>query len=51
MLRSLGAGGALPSVNTLNEYWADGIETDGLPEGDRWSIWDQTENLVPNDGP
>ena len=23
--------------------------TDGLPEGDRWSTWDQTEILVPND--
>jgi hypothetical protein len=23
--------------------------TDGLPEGDRWSTWDQTENLVSND--
>ena len=22
--------------------------TDGLPEGDRWSTWDQTENLVSN---
>ena len=22
--------------------------TDGLPEGDRWSTWDQTEILVPN---
>lgn len=22
--------------------------TDGLPEGDRWSTWDQSENLVPN---
>ena len=24
-------------------------ETDGLPEGDRWSTWDQTEVLVPNE--
>jgi hypothetical protein len=23
--------------------------TDGLPEGDRWSTWDQTQNLVPSD--
>jgi hypothetical protein len=23
--------------------------TDGLPEGDRWSTWDQTENPIPND--
>ena len=23
--------------------------TDGLPEGDRWSTWDQTQNLVSND--
>jgi len=23
---------------------------DGLPEGDRWSTWDQTQNPVPNDG-
>jgi hypothetical protein len=25
-----------------------GDATDGLPDGDRWSTWDQTENLVPN---
>ena len=24
-------------------------DTDGLPEGDRWSTWDQTQNPVPND--
>ena len=24
-------------------------QTDGLPEGDRWSTWDQTKNLIPND--
>jgi len=24
--------------------------TDGLPEGDRWSTWDQTENLISNAG-
>jgi RIO kinase 1 len=24
-------------------------QTDGLPEGDRWSTWDQTENLIPDD--
>jgi hypothetical protein len=24
--------------------------TDGLPEGDRWSTWDQTKNRVSNDG-
>jgi hypothetical protein len=24
--------------------------TDRLSEGDRWSTWDQTENLVTNDG-
>jgi hypothetical protein len=23
--------------------------TDGLPEGDRWSTWDQPQNLIPND--
>jgi hypothetical protein len=23
--------------------------TDGLPEGDRWSTWDQTQILNPND--
>jgi len=22
-------------------------EVDGLPEGDRWSTWDQTENPIP----
>ena len=22
--------------------------TDGLPEGDRWSTWDQSEILIPN---
>ena len=22
---------------------------DGLPDGDRWPTWDQTENLDPND--
>ena len=25
-----------------------GDATDGLPEGDRWSTWDQTETPVPN---
>jgi hypothetical protein len=25
----------------------DGI--DGLPEGDRWSTWDQTQMLISND--
>ena len=24
-------------------------ETEGLPEGARWSTWDQTENPYPND--
>ena len=24
-------------------------DTDGLPEGDRWSTWDQTEMLISND--
>ena len=24
-------------------------ETDGLPDGDRWSMWDQTEMLISND--
>ena len=24
-------------------------DTDGLPEGDRWSTWDHSENLIPND--
>jgi RIO kinase 1 len=24
-------------------------DTDGLPEGDRWSTWDQTQNLILND--
>ena len=33
---------ALPSIEQFDA-------TDGLPEGDRWSTWDQTENLIPND--
>ena len=33
---------SLPPVEAIDA-------TDGLPEGGRWSIWDQTETLVPND--
>ena len=32
---------ALPSIEKFDA-------TDGLPEGDRWSTWDQTKNLVTN---
>jgi hypothetical protein len=32
---------ALPSIEQFDA-------TDGLPQIDRWSIWDQSENLVPN---
>jgi hypothetical protein len=35
---------ALPSIEEFDA-------TDGLPEDDRWSTWDQTENLVLNDVP
>jgi hypothetical protein len=33
---------ALPSIETFDA-------TDGLPEGDRWSTWDQTEIVIPNE--
>ena len=33
---------ALPSIEQFDA-------TDGLPEGDRWSTWDQTETPNPND--
>ena len=33
---------ALPPIESFDA-------TDGLPEGDRWTTWDQTENLIPND--
>ena len=34
---------ALPPIEVFDA-------TDGLPEGDRWSTWDQTDDLVPNVG-
>jgi len=35
---------ALPPIEVFDA-------TDGLSEGDRWSTWDQTENLVSNGMP
>ena len=35
---------ALPSIEQFDA-------TDGLPEGDRWSTWDQSKNLVSNGMP
>jgi hypothetical protein len=34
---------ALPSLEKFDA-------TDGLADGDRWSTWDQTENLISNAG-
>jgi len=34
----------LPSIEEFDT-------TDGLPEGDRWSTWDQTEMFISNDLP
>jgi hypothetical protein len=33
---------SLPSIEVFDA-------TDGLPEGDRWSTWDQTETFISND--
>ncbi|HEX9040453.1 MAG TPA: hypothetical protein VF838_05425 [Trebonia sp.] len=35
----------LPRLQAEDAYDA----VDGLPEGDRWSTWDQTEMLISND--